>query len=488
VIATQPFEEGQQFQLVRQKGSRFELEFDPQYFDRLEESLKTGDPSSAGYSCLRAWGVLKDTGQKQKKNIVSPLYVSVPNGLDAVTTLNIYKTPDILFFVKQASQATIASVSPADTVGGEVVARQNVRSNKLEIALAPVTRKVEGCPIAGDFQEKTDKFLAGDELDRQARSQLYENWSTVHCYVWPIIAGLEKGVASLERSRAIKLLVNAIMNNSQMSDNAAYWQPNGDSRRDFSRSLPFLRGSDLKVIVDLLATDDDLIRAEAIRFVRTLPVDPITVMFRDKLQHLGSLPAQQRERFAIAASFHYYNRTVEWLYEKSPDTTKINQAVQLEFNEGQAWPKQILNNGAKAYEAMLHYARGIVEREKKLVVDLGKSSFQNMLGALAMTGEGYPSNYLHVAQALAVVHGGPSTQDILRQIHSVEPYPPATFLENDTSFRDAQFDLYAGPSDKVALSLKLDSKSGVRLLLRQGDWHLVHAPNRIGWIHQAAST
>ncbi|MGA2129543.1 MAG: hypothetical protein ABSG76_25715 [Xanthobacteraceae bacterium] len=37
----------------------------------------------------------------------------------------------------------------------------------------------------------------------------------------------------------------------------------------------------------------------------------------------------------------------------------------------------------------------------------------------------------------------------------------------------------------MPLSLKLNGKNGVRLLLREGDWHLVHAANRIGRIHQA---
>jgi hypothetical protein len=47
------------------------------------------------------------------------------------------------------------------------------------------------------------------------------------------------------------------------------------------------------------------------------------------------------------------------------------------------------------------------------------------------------------------------------------------------------FLMYAGPDKKYPpLKTKVSTKEGARFLLRHGDWHLVSARNKIGWINR----
>ncbi len=171
------------------------------------------------------------------------------------------------------------------------------------------------------------------------------------------------------------------------------------------------------------------------------------------------------------------------------DKANIRQAMNGEWNAGRTWTQDSFFEGksAKPYEAILLYAKGIVERERKLTDDQGRVSFASMLAVLRATEDSYPFNHLHVAQALAVVEGETSTDAILKQISTADYYPAATLVEDEPSLSAAVYTLYAGPGKNFpSLRTEFHTQRGGRLLLRQGSWHLILAPERIGWVSQDA--
>jgi hypothetical protein len=355
---------------------------------------------------------------------------------------------------------------------------------------APKPPNSTRCAI-GSIRDLVDKFLLGEDLDKDQRRQIYAQWKHIHCYVLPSALNVHaKKVSPFEQSRAIRLLLNAIINNSELDGDLSYWQPSGSNRRDFSRLLPFVLDSDIRVIFNLIPLDDDQVRSEAFRFVKTLPVDSLEKLFRERLSRMNQYQPREREKFAIAASYLYYNRVVEWLDVKPDvDRSAIRKAITIELEGAANWTHDKMFDGksAKPYEAMLLYAKGIVERELPLTDDSGKASFNSMLRAVWTTDETYPSRFLHIGQALAVVEGDKLSRDILRHIQSAVPYPPATLLDANPAFAGS-FSMYAGPDRKYpTLKTKVGTKEGARLLLRLGDWHLVSARKKVGWINRPAS-
>jgi len=377
------------------------------------------------------------------------------------------------------------AVSPAVTV-------------KLDSAPTKVTTKADlnpmplasGCLVgADDVRELVDRFLLGDDLDKDTRRQIYGKWPSINCYVLPLAVDPSVKVSGQVRSRAIKLLTNAIANNSTQADRQ-YWQPNGAKKRNFALNLPFVQGTDLERIFAQIEMDDDLVRGQAIQFIKTFPIDAFDKLFRSKLTALtgsqSAIPKPQVERYAVAASGIYYNRVTDWLNGViNVDQVAAQKSISADFDQSQKWTNEtFLHNRAKAYAAMEYYARGIVERELQLG-DRGVNDFTAMLTLLKQTNEAYPSRSIHIAQALGIVSGGSdvAVSDILRQIQSADDLGAASSFDDSTPFAGRSFALYAGPRQNYPkLGPAVETKEGGSLLLQTGNSYLLRTSNKIGWI------
>ena len=370
-------------------------------------------------------------------------------------------------------------------VNGELSVGEKAQSSTAVIKPAPAsdtvkpTRQVAGCNATDAQRSLVDKFIAGDDLDSNQRKELYKRWADLHCYVWPLV---KSGSNGIERSRAIKFTVNAIINNS-LEPNAAYWQPAGSNKRDFAKPLPLLNDSDYRTVFELLKSDDLPVRTEATRFVRNLPVDKFAILFNEQADKQDLLPSSQRERLAIAASFFHYGRIVEWLDESQEDAAKVTTAVTSEFKSASRWiNKPALGESAKAYEAMLWYARAIVERERIRNDEAAKVSFRQVIESISATLEPYPSNALHLAQAAAVTFSGSDPNPLLKEIKTADVYSSSTPLSLPSA--PSSLALYAGPGEafKRVPAKNFTSPTGSRMLLRKGDWLFVQYRDQIGWI------
>jgi hypothetical protein len=334
-------------------------------------------------------------------------------------------------------------------------------------------------------------------LDKKTRQvQIYPNWPAINCYVLPIATGSNPNVRPPLQSRALKLLINAIINNSLIPGDQYYWQSDGPNRRDFSKQLPYVQDPDIQRIFELIPSDEALVRAEALRFVKLLPVDALEHLFKQKLQRLKAAPSEKREpiarteRFAVAAISLYYNRIVEWLDGNADATTR--GSIGADFTAGLEWAADGYFNGrsAKPYEATLLYAKGIVEREQKLADDAGsllhKATFAKMLSRLKQTEDSYPLRPAHIAQALAFVAPLPDAAltDVLKQIQQADQLTPAMALDDNSPFAGKTVMMYAGPKkdQSVALGISASTKDSGNILLRLGDWYFVRGNGKIGWI------
>jgi hypothetical protein len=337
------------------------------------------------------------------------------------------------------------------------------------------------CTIADSVKKEVDDFVGGtSDLDPKTRRDIYGNWlAGAHCYVWPMIAN-DSTVAAVQ-ARALRLLNFALKNVDES------WQLTSNIRRDFSRDPKPLMRVDFQRIFELAQADDDGVRAEAAGIIRYYPVNSFERLF-DEAQ-LNVLPAKRKERLAVAATYMYYNRITENL-TGPVDKPAVKASVAKEFDRAQKWTADSLFTGktGKPFKAMLLYGRAAVERWA--LEDTQTKNFAAMLDVLRTTSEAYPLRYHHIGQALAIVQAPEQNrQKLLEDLKKIDDYPASTHLGSDTSFKAARYDLYAGPDEKYGkINDRLEDKTGARMLLHSGDWVLIHATQRIGWIRRVPST
>lgn len=486
------------------------LAFNPEYFAQLKAAQTNSTVEQQRNLCLKGQFDADNTNNFILDFAITPLEIKkrekgifvAENGDEFDLYFETTKPKPI----SDAKEAAKLAAKVDVNVSGEVLTSAGTGVASSAAAITPVPTNVSssaavqlnagaaapspGCLSSGgdsDTRNAVDRFLLGDDLDKPTRRQIYTQWSHINCYVLPLIVDVSRGASSQVRARALKLLINAIANNSTQADNLLYWQPNGANKRDFRKMLPFVQQSDLESIFGLVQLDDDLVRGMAVQFIRTLPIDAFERLFRGELAALtaspGSMPKNLQQRVAVAASWLYYNRITDWL--NGTATAATQKSIAKDFDQSQNWTRDVfLDVGAKPYSAMEHYGRGIVERELQLD-DRGIADFTTMLDLLKQTDETYPSRSIHIAQALAIGSGGSDAvvKDILRQIQSAEEPAAATPLDDSPPFAGKTFPLYSGPrQDYPKLDLSIGSKDRANLLLHEGNWFLVRAPNRIGWI------
>lgn len=340
-------------------------------------------------------------------------------------------------------------------------------------------------------------YLNGSDLDQAQRFELYKNWDQLSCLVLPALENTSARFSSRNQGRAMRFLASTIINRSNET-NTTYWQSNS-LKRDFSRSLPsYVENKYIELIVNLVASEDDYVRAEAIRFVKLLPNHQVEKQFQLKLDNLTDLKrSSKREYFTIGANALYYNRIVEWL--NIPDGAKAEQKVAAindisrEFGKAQSWMKDdfFIKRSPKPFSAMLYYARAIVERELALTPDLGKASFAQMLALLRSTNEPYPSRARHIGQALVFSASFPEGSDQrsgLRAVQSATDYDLVRVMDGKDPFSNKKYPLYPVPDTRVPqMAAQVSADDNARLLLQSGDWHLVSAVGKIGWIYTPKS-
>lgn len=479
---------------LRQDRDRYQLKFDSGYFRRLESASGQSDANGLR-TCLTGVGILAEHQSGAPQNvpgqipIVGPLYF-VANG-SALGGFMGSTQPSMLVEARKVSadprdlarepEVERLPEPPAPKVIAQTEDRKAIPLPS--VAVTPPVPRLPGakkCAISEDSKSAVDAFLAGDDLDYKRRQDLYKSWiGPIHCYVWEMV---EFGQSSPTlQARAVRLLNFALKN----VDNY-YWQISSKRRRDFQKDpLPLLK-SDFGILFALAQSDDDQVRGEAVALIRYYPVDSFERLFR--AAPLNAISGRKREWLAIAASFMYYNRITETLSDAA-DKAGVRRIISDEYDRAQKWVADDLfaDRNGKPYRAMLLYSKAAVERWG--LEEGGVDNFTTMLDVLRATGGAYPQRYHHIAQALAIVSGGSRTQQIFDLLKSAVDYPAATFLESDSSFSEPSYAMFAGPTDQYArLSVRLDSKQGARMLLRSGDWVLVHAKGRIGWIRRPSST
>ena len=454
------------------------------FFDSLETELKK-NPLQPAVDCLMGRGLLNGEGQQVEKPIQT-LYVVPPSGWP----IGALKGSE-LWFVAPAPKPQDAATSArsAEAIEGAAPTPANPTPPRPTAPAPQQTRLPAGCTPSEADRGLIDQYVQGDDLGKPQRMGLYKDWASLHCYVWPIVVSGDVTANSNQRARALQLTGYAIWNApATTSEVAGYWQPQGDNKRDFSKNLPYLQAADYKTIFELVKSDDVSLRGAAMFFIRCLPADKFETMFRAQLDSLAALDAAQRERLGIAASFMYYNRIVAWLNE-DPVAKPSAALVAGEYANGKQWiTRGTLGKSANSYDAMLLYAKAIVERERNLAPDLGQATFSAMIKAVEAMQDSYPSNLRHIAQGLAIGRGGPNAQDILSSIKDVDVYPSATPLALEPQPVGSNA-IFAGPDEKFPKrSVNIDSQQKAYLLLRKPDWYLVNGPGWVGWLHRPAKT
>jgi hypothetical protein len=471
----------------------FQLRFDPNYYKRIEAAVKSGNLDSIG-SCLTAQAIAVDKPKNKpiKVPVTGPLYLKFAGGSLPISTAPI---PEIMIANMKlaADPAAVAREinlerpvldSPAPPVPISVIKQVPPATPNAPIAISvPETTAAtaSNCELPAATKTDIDAFLAGDDLNPQSRQEIYKRWAEgPHCYVWRTITSGKSSAPS--KARAMRLLNYALKN----IDNA-YWQLSGKTRRDFQKIPAPLTAADLRVIFRLAHAEDDQIRGEAAAFIRYYPVDAFEVQFRTAVDQLNAMPLAQREKLATTAAFMYYNRIAEQL-SGGGDKAKIQQVINQEFDRGQKWTadSNFSEDAAKAYRAMLLYARAAVDRWA-IRSDGGVQDFATMLELLRQTEAAYPQRHTHIAQALAIV-GGVGTAEALEAIKTSIAYPADTSLEDDPTVPEPPYRLFSGPGENYKrLPGRVDKKEA-RMLMRFGDWVLIHTKGKIGWITRAQSS
>jgi hypothetical protein len=474
-----------EFKLVP-NNSRNEVALNPQFFVQLEEKLKQG-PVNQPVECLTAQSLPNGDSKESPdtRTISGPLYVVAPPGWP----MSLFKPLEFWFFAPVVkSEDAKASARPDATQGEPPPSNAATAPPPAETAAQP-KRVVAGCNPDDTLRRDVDSYLQGYDLDHDHRTNLYDSWAGLHCYVWPLVRKSDASFSPTTRARALKLTVGAIMNAPATADQIKdYWQPQGENKRDFAKPLPYLVSADYKTVFDLVRSDDILLRGEAIRTIRYLPVDKFEALFGQQLGSVDSLSPAERERFAIAASFMYYNRIVEWLDEDDAAPTPTSALIAPDFNAAKRWiTRDLLGKSVNSYDAMLLYAKGIVERERNLTADRGKSTFAAMMTAVEKMEDSYPSNFRHIAQGLAISRGGADAQSILNQVKEVDVYPAATPLTFDPPIAPQQ-NIYVGPADQFQKRAMTIDISQAHLLLKKGEWYLGNGLGWVGWLHRPSKS
>ncbi len=328
------------------------------------------------------------------------------------------------------------------------------------------------------------RFIDGDDLDYATRKSIYAKWEDVHCRV--ISAFLDQSKPDSQRARALRLLTFGLANVEDRK-----WQPGGKSYRDFSEPLPLLTEHEQDYIFSLTQSDTDVLREQALLFVRTLPADAIEQRLTQAASTIDKVPQPYKERYAIAAVYLYYNRVAEFLNETPNNTTKERIRIRAEVGRYAAnvtpWLKDTLftNGNASSYRAMIAYVTALVEREKKLTPDAGRFNFARMLDELRRSSDGYPSRFIHIAQALAFTNPGQS-QPIMDRVKKATEYPPAVFVD-EKLLSSSSTELFAGPGSFASIKEHFPLNRNVRLLMQYEDWDLVLGNGQVGWMQRQAT-
>jgi hypothetical protein len=137
---------------------------------------------------------------------------------------------------------------------------------------------------------------------------------------------------------------------------------------------------------------------------------------------------------------------------------------------------------------MLYYALGLVEHEKKLKPDqVAKENFDLMLNTLSQGAVVYPTNPLHIAQALALWHGGDQDIAILQRVKNADR-TSGVFLDQLGLQAGVKVDLYAGPGKQFPkLNRQVEVIGGVPVVLQLKDWDLVQSRDAIGWVQSVSN-
>lgn len=468
------------YQLMESEPLRYEVDFNPNFFAEVEEARKKGTSEVA---CFKGRSRLNGAGPSIDAQVAAPLYVSRLKGYFGQELWHVVQTSSPLTEKSAAQQpeAVNGELSVGEKAQPGAASPLPKNPTSLSTPSAP-PRFVAGCGATAAQRAILDTFISGDDLDTNRRKELYSQWRDFHCYVWPLV---KKGETALERSRALKLTANAIINNS-LEANPTYWQPSGPNRRDFTKPLPMLVEADYRTVFELLKSDDLPVRNEATRFIRNLPVDKFERLFVEQSGKLDQLTSTQRERIAIAASFMYYGRIVEWLDPPKEEASKVIAVTGSDFKAALKWTdKTNLAESAKAYEAMLWYAKAIVERETLKNEDLARNSFRSVLDLMSLTLEPYPSNPLHLAQAVvAVTLSGDAglVQQAFQEIRGSETYSSSTPLNYPNAPKSIALNSAPGDQFKRTPAKNLVNANEARMLLRKGDWVFVQYRDQLGWI------
>jgi hypothetical protein len=506
--------DGIQYKWLQYKSEQFapngqlSLVFRKSYFDELEKANKDSNPNKVKDQCLA--GDFRPLGGSQADQpwvtVTPPLHVSTEYNYGVLPRLRYGFTKRIAAAsgdekrdTMNAARTAVAAedvVGPPQTLPTPAARADAATSTVTALPPAKPLEAAANCIQESGLKAQVVAYLEGSDLDRDARFNLYNHWPGISCLTGQIVGDDKNRFSSGNRARAVRLLASTVINYPD-----TYWQPIGP-KRDFTKPVPSYFDDTLrKRIFDLLASDDDTIRAEAVRLVKLLPNDQFESLFQSRLAEMQTwkgLPAI-RERYAIAANALYYNRIVEWL--NVPDDDKANQKsatqaqVGKDFANGEQWMHDqfFVGRSSQPFSAMLLYAKGIVEREVATADDFGKATFTKMVTKLEATGEPYPSRALHVAQALlfssGVIHESAEEKVLLNTINNAVEVDIGRVLDEGSGFGTSPYPLFIAPNTgrhSSAAHVQVSDKARLLLHSSDGEWFLVAAKGKIGWIHRAA--
>jgi hypothetical protein len=495
------------------KSSKILLQFRSNYLETLQEKNDLSQPGAILNKCVEGYFTDVSGRAEAERVFENPLRFKIERSL-------LGKEEIVLSFAKQVAKledlqnpttlkdATVKSAKDDSTVVSnagktEVVGIPGSAPNPAQKTLSQ-DEQISAPPIASDLlQQKAAcvkdearkvqilSYLGGSDLDQTQRFDLYKNWDQFSCLVLTALENDGRKLSSRIQGRALRLLASAVINNSGEA-NPTYWQP-GAGKRDLSQPLPkYVESKYIQLIVNLVGSVDDYVRAEAVRFVKLVPNNQIEALFQEKFKRMVELNANpNKEFFAIGATALYYNRIVEWL--NVPDAAKASlknaaaNDVAKDFAAGQDWTRDDLFSGrsAKPFFAMLLYAKAIVQREMSLGEDRGKTSFSQMLSTLRSTSEPYPSRAQHIGQALilssSLPEGTPQQRNGLRAVQAATEFDLVRTLDGKDPFTSKSYALSLAP-DIGKTEIQMFVEDNGRLLLQSGDWYLVNGKGKIGWI------
>jgi hypothetical protein len=388
----------------------------------------------------------------------------------------------------QAAKQSPAPTSPPQPTGGPQAAKQSqAPTPPPQPSAGPPPSRTANCQPPAE-RSLVDQFVAGTDLTNPNLQKLYAIWDRIDCHIWTIIAAGNR--PSSERARALKLLRLAVAHQGVGS-----WQPAGSrrGRREFSQTLPYLQPNDYEAIFELMQLNDPELQREALIFIRSYPVDRFEALFHGAFVRTAQLDRKIVERIASAAAFLYYNRIVEFLYEipasgenlSSDQKDHALKSMAADRSKGFEWTEdsKFTNGNGKAYRAMLYYALGLVEHEKKLKpAQVAKENYESMLNTLGQGAVVYPTNPLHIAQALAFRYGNDQDIAILQRVKNADR-TSEVFLDQLGLQAGTKVDLYAGPGKQFPkLNRQVEVAGGVPVVLQLKDWDLIQSHDAVGWV------